>query len=184
MSEKDQFTLFEASLGSLKPRVPRLDRDRLMYLAGQSSVAYGPTYRTSSFRPVVASALVAAAVTLAVMTATQSGVRIVDSVAAAAASSEAPPAQPARSNRDAVEYRVEIGNSLGWIVSLLAGPQRAETDSARTEPNLMQLREQLLEENSGGNRSQKEEVRSTKAKDPNPQSPIPNPSPCPRPAVP
>jgi hypothetical protein len=121
-----------------------------MFLAGQASVAYGPRYCPSSFRPVVLSALVAAAVTLLVVTATESGARIVDRVAHAAVpeatSGDPLGSRPTAPVQEGVHYHLEIGDSLGWVVSLLVGRKSVGNDSSRPERSLVQLREALLNE--------------------------------------
>ncbi len=152
MIEKDPLTSIEARLSSLKPRDPRLDRDRLMFLAGRASVVYWSRYSRSSFRPVVLSALAAAAVTLFVVTATESGSRIVDRVASAvvpgATSADTAGSQPPAPAQNAAGCRLEIGNSLGWIVPLLVGQKPVEKDSTKSGQNLIQLREALLSEDA------------------------------------
>ena len=80
MSEKEEFTedlkVFESQLASLVPRTDRLDRERLMFLAGQQSVmgngpacAAGAQSRRSRHLawPVAFSAMTAVAVVLGVM---------------------------------------------------------------------------------------------------------------------
>ncbi|MBN2216908.1 MAG: hypothetical protein JW719_05995 [Pirellulales bacterium] len=157
MTEKDPLTSFEKSLASLRPRRPRLDRDRLMFLAGQTSVDYRPAYRLSVFRPAVVSALVAAVVTLGVITATKLATRISNSLTATAAPGESRDVQPATVAGNPVQRHPDTGNALGWIASLLAGGETKDANAERPEPNLVQLREQLLEENAGYEKSQSEE---------------------------
>lgn len=45
MSEEERLTRFEEELAALRPRVDHLDRDRLMFLAGQASVSEGRVKR-------------------------------------------------------------------------------------------------------------------------------------------
>jgi len=181
MIEQDSLTPLEAYLASLKPRSPKLDRDGLMFLAGQASVTYCPTYRTSSFRPVMLSALVAAAVTLAVVTATQSGARIVGSMAAAAQSE---PSQERSAPRPTATVAAATGaDSLGPVVVWLIGSPPAETSATDSDPNLLRQLKQMLQEEAGvrgpkvEGRSPKAEGQSKRTEAPNSrlQSLIPNP---------
>ncbi|MBN1588133.1 MAG: hypothetical protein JW888_01310 [Pirellulales bacterium] len=148
MIEDDQPTSFEARLASLRPRSPRLQRDHLMFLAGQASVVYWPRYRTNVARPVILSVVATMAVTFLVLTATESGSRIVDQVASAATTPRVSHDRPVSPSQEDVQYRFEVGNSLGWVFSFLVGKQPDESDTAKPERNLVQLREALLKEDA------------------------------------
>lgn len=157
MTEKNPLTEFEKSLASLRPHRPRLDRDRLMFLAGQTSVDYRPAYRSSVFRPAVVSALVAAVVTLGVISATKLATHISNSLTATAAPGESRDVLPATVAGNSVQRRSDTGSAIGWIASLLSGGESEKSDAERPEPNLVQLREQLLEENAGYEKDRTEE---------------------------
>lgn len=66
-----QVQAFEAQLAALRPREDRLDRERLMFLAGQASVGSHPTLRLGQQRrwawPASLGAVVGGAVAAAVM---------------------------------------------------------------------------------------------------------------------
>jgi hypothetical protein len=149
MMEDEELTLIEARLAALRPSRAKLDRDRLMFLAGQASVAYWPKYRPSAARPAAISAIVAAVATFIGMTAIRSGERIADHVASAAAPAAISPVQAAAFSRGATPRRVESSESLGWAVSMLVGEVSPASDSPQAEQGVLSLRHRLLNESTG-----------------------------------
>ena len=162
MIEEDTLSSFEARIASLKPTKPAIDRDRLMFLAGQASVAYWPTHRHSTLRPVLISSFVAVFATLLVMTITQSTPNLAKCFSLITSSEDSPPAVAAtRPVSDDVQYRVEVGNSLGWMVSLLVG-RRSDEEKAHPESNLVRMRREMLREDQSFGRKPLEPTSEAK----------------------
>jgi len=88
MSQEEQHALdlkaIEARLASLVPRTDRLDRERLMFLAGQASVAPSPATQRRPFGrwawPAATAAMTAAAASLLVVLLWQGDPRIVERI--------------------------------------------------------------------------------------------------------
>jgi hypothetical protein len=149
---------FALRLTAMKPRRPRIDRDRLMFLAGQSSVVYysPPTSSPNGSRSFLTSVMTSAITALVVMIAFQPvSARIRQFVASpwslrvvTLPASESKPMRAKPSGNDRVEYRIELGNSLGSIVPWLVSVEQQDQKPA-APASLGQLRSELLSEETG-----------------------------------
>jgi hypothetical protein len=149
---------FELRLTAIKPRRPQIDRDRLMFLAGQSSVVYysPQTSSPNGSRSFLTSVMTSAITALVVMTLFQPVSTRIRQFAASPwslqvvtlSASESKPMRAKPSGSDLVEYRIELGNSLGSIASWLGVVE--QPDQKPAEPaSLGQLRSELLSEQTG-----------------------------------
>jgi hypothetical protein len=84
MSSEEELNSFAAELAALRPRSDRLDRDRLMFLAGQASVGSQKCRRTtrSRFWPAATATMTAAAAALLVMFVASPRVEIIERIVA------------------------------------------------------------------------------------------------------
>ena len=147
MSEEEGLKAFEAALASLVPRTDRLDRDRLMFLAGQASVA-GVSAETSTSEgatgvspvagkehgqdaratrgwawPVAFSAMTAVAATLLVLLLTQPGPPMIGKGAPEDRGSVESPVAPESPRRDTPPAGVPPEHRLpDWPESPRPGP--------------------------------------------------------------
>jgi hypothetical protein len=167
-NEEDHLTSFEARIASLRPSRPELDRDRLMFLAGQASVCYFSKRRRNIAWPMTVTASVAVALTAVLFTVTESASRIVDRVASVWTSSsddydfDRAPGTTALADEE-THYRIEMGNSLGIMFSFLVDKKSAQKEADESSPSLVHMRRTLLEESmpkSASNRKAEHEEQN------------------------
>ena len=134
---------FEAQLASLAPRAARLDRDRLMFLAGQASAATGtiePLRRGWAW-PAAFSAMTALAAALRVMVLTHPEPRVIEKIVRV-------PVEVVESN-EAVSAIKPSGGSLApsnmaQPLAVAAADVRTLDDKTRSGHAYVELRDRVL----------------------------------------